>query len=231
MLVMAVDDDLVSRLALIDLLQRAGYTDIIEFEDGKDAWGYLQKGPMPVLICCDVRMPNMSGIEVLQNVRKDQRLAQLPFLLITSGSEREVVHKAIVLGVSGYIVKPFNRATALEKLSEVFDKAYKGIAEKPQATGLRLAISNEKLLEYYQAFHVQVADFIKYLKSSPTKDYKESIQEQFTAINQGCLTLGLWHSSKQLERLATLEIEQEASIDYLEPIISTIKYQINQVSP
>ncbi len=229
MLVMAVDDDLVSRLALIDLLNRAGYTDIAEFEDGQDAWGYLQSGPMPIIVCCDVRMPNMSGIELLQRVRKDTRLSDMPFILITSGSERDVVHKAIVLGVSGYMVKPFDKVSALAKLQEVFDKAYQGIAEKPGATGLRLAIQNDQLINYYLAFNVQVADFIKYLKSSPTKDYADCIKLQFSAINQGCLTLGLWHCSKQLERLSTLTIDQEASIDYLEPILSTIKYQIEHV--
>ena len=230
MLVMVVDDDLVARLALIDLMGRAGFTDIIEFEDGQDAWNYLQKGPMPVMCCCDVRMPKMSGIEVLQNVRRNDRLKELPFILITSGSEREVVNKAIVLGVSGYVVKPFNRSGATEKMQEVFNKAYKSIVEKPNATALRLAIPHDKLLSYYQAFNVQVEDLIKYIKSSPTKDYTASIQEQCVALNQGCLTLGLWHCSKQLDHWETLEIDLELTVDYLSPIVSTVQYQITRLN-
>ncbi|MEH6344353.1 MAG: response regulator [Bermanella sp.] len=230
MLVMVVDDDLVARLALIDLMGRAGFTDIIEFEDGQDAWNYLQKGPMPVMCCCDVRMPKMSGIEVLQNVRRNDRLSELPFILITSGSEREVVNKAIVLGVSGYVVKPFNRSGATEKMLEVFNKAYKSIAEKPDATALRLAIPHDKLMSYYQAFNVQVEDLIKYIKSSPTSDYTASIKEQCVALNQGCLTLGLWHCSKQLDHWETLEIDLELTIDYLSPIVSTVQYQITLLS-
>jgi len=229
MQVMVVDDDVVSRIALKDLMGRAGFSDIVDFEDGQAAWEYLQTGPMPVLCCCDVRMPKMTGIEFLQHIRKNKRLAPMPFILITSGSERDVVNKAIVLGVGGYIVKPFNRNAATQKLIEVFDGAYKSIAEKPDATALRLAIPSEKLIEYYEAFMAQVDDLIKYVKMSPSVEFSDTITAQFTDINKGCLTLGLWHCSKQLDRLQALECDQETTIQYLKPLISAIKYQLSKI--
>jgi len=229
MQVMVVDDDVVSRIALKDLMGRAGFTDIVDFEDGQAAWDYLQTGPLPVLCCCDVRMPKMTGIEFLQLIRKTNRLSSMPFILVTSGSEREVVNKAIVLGVGGYIVKPFNKNTATQKLIEVFDGAYKSIAEKPDATALRLSIPNEKLIKYYEAFKGQVEDLIKYVKMSPSAEFSDTITAQFTDINKGCLTLGLWHCSKQLERLQAVECDQETTIQYLKPLISTIKYQLSKI--
>ncbi len=229
MQVMVVDDDVVSRIALQDLMARAGFTDIVDFEDGQAAWDYLQTGPMPVLCCCDVRMPRMTGIELLQHIRKNKRLNHLPFILITSGSEREVVKKAIILEVGGYIVKPFNRYTAIEKLTEVFNGAYKSIAEKPDATALRLSIPSEKLVEYYTAFIVRVEELIKCVKLPANADLSPTIKEQFSDIHKGCLTLGLWHDSKQLERLETLESDQKMTIEYLKPLISSVKYQLTLI--
>ena len=124
---MVVDDDAVSRLALVDLMQKMGFSDVLEFEDGQAAWEYLEKNPLPILCCCDVRMPKMSGIELLQKVRADQNIKALSFVLITSGNDRDTVQNAVKLGVSGYIVKPFNAGGAIEKLNEVFANGWKDI--------------------------------------------------------------------------------------------------------
>jgi two-component system, chemotaxis family, chemotaxis protein CheY len=225
MQVMVVDDDVVSRLALIDLMSRAGFLDILEFSDGQPAWEYLQTSPTPVLCCCDVRMPNMSGIELLQLIRQDKILVDLPFILVTSGSERDIVKKAIILGVSSYIVKPFNRNSATEKLFDVFNKVGKKIAEKPDATILRLSIPNDKLISYYDAFRAQVDQLSTLVKDSPNTEYSDSIKEQFSAIRKGCLTLGLWHCSKQLDKLKKLDQDQDYIVKFLESVLSALKYQ------
>ena len=230
MQVLVVDDDAVSIIALKDVMGRAGFTDIIDFEDGQDAWDYLQTGPMPVLCCCDVRMPKMTGIQLLRNIRKDSRLSTLPFILVTSGSQRGVVNEAIVLGVSGYIVKPFNRNTTSEKILDVFNQAYRAIAEKPDATAIRLSISVKKLVTYYDGFIAQVNALIRSLENATTKDVTPAIKEQFTDIHKGCLTLGLWQCSKQLERLERLEYDKASAVQYLLPLISTAEYQISMVN-
>ncbi len=230
MQVLVVDDDAVSRVALKDVMGRAGFSDIIDFEDGQDAWDYLQTGPMPVLCCCDVRMPKMSGIQLLRNIRKDSRLSTMPFILVTSGSQRGVVNEAIVLGVSGYIVKPFNRNTTSEKIISVFNDAYKAIAEKPDATAIRLSISINKLVTYYEGFIAQVNALIRSVENAAVKDVAPTIKEQFTDIHKGCLTLGLWQCSKQLERLERLECDKASAVQYLLPLISTAEYQISMVN-
>jgi len=225
MQVMVVDDDVVSRLALIDLVSRSGFLDILEFPDGQSAWNYLQTSPTPVLCCCDVRMPNMSGIELLQKIRDDHSLVDLPFILVTSGSERDIVKKAIILGVSSYIVKPFNRNSATEKLFDVFNKVGKKIAEKPEATALRLSIPSDKLISYYKAYNTQVDQLIKLVKDSPNNEYSDSIKAQFSAIRKGSLTLGLWHCSKQLDRLKKLDQDQDYIVQFLDSVLSALKYQ------
>ena len=227
MQVMVVDDDGVSRLALVDLMQKMGFSDVLEFEDGLAAWEYLEKNPLPILCCCDVRMPKMSGIELLQKVRADQNIKVLSFVLITSGNARDTVQNALMLGVSGYIVKPFNASGAIEKLNEIFSNVWKGIAERPEATARRLSISKEKLESYYIAFIVQVDKLID--RCAFTSDVLElsDIDGHIDAMKTGCLTLGLWHCSQQLEFLKVRNDKNDCLELYLSAVKSTVNYQLN----
>jgi len=230
MQVMVVDDDAVSRLALVDLMQKMGFSDALEFEDGQAAWEYLEQNPLPILCCCDVRMPKMSGIELLQKVRADQNIKALSFVLITSGNDRDTVQNAVMLGVSGYIVKPFNAGGAIEKLNEIFANEWKGISERPEATARRLSISQEKLENYYTAFIAQVDQLIN--MNAFTSDVLKlpDIDGQIDAMKTGCLTLGLWHCSRQLELLKTREDKDDCLELYLSAVNSTVNYQLGLLS-
>jgi two-component system chemotaxis response regulator CheY len=230
MQVIVVDDDAVSRLALVDLMQKMGFTDLLEFEDGQAAWEYLQKNPLPILCCCDVRMPKMSGIELLQKVRGDKNIKALSFVLITSGHDRDTVQNAVMLGVSEYIVKPFNAGEAIDKLNEIFSNEWKKISERPEATARRLSIPKEKLENYYHAFNAQVEKLIN--MSAFTSDVLKlpDIDGQIDAMITGCLTLGLWHCSRQLEVLKTREDKGDCLEQYLSAVESTVNYQLGIIS-
>ena len=197
MQIIVVDDDAVSRFALVDLMQIMGFTDILQFQDGLQAWNFLQTNPMPVLCCCDVRMPNMSGIELLEKIRTDTVLSNLNFVLITSGSDRDTVQKAIMLNVGGYIVKPFNADGATEKIKEILAKYWKNVAEEPLSTAKRLSIPTDKLKAYFSAFKTQLDKFM--VDYDSIED--DNLDVQIDAMQTGCLTLGLWHSAKELEKL------------------------------
>ena len=67
-------------------------------------------------------MPNMTGIELLQNVRSDLELKSLPFLMVTAESEKEKVIEAIKSGVNNYIIKPFTAEILKEKMEKIFER-------------------------------------------------------------------------------------------------------------
>lgn len=71
------------------------------------------------LVLCDWEMPEVSGIEVLQWMRADERYKTVPFMMITSRGERDHVVKAVEAGVSDYIGKPFTRENFAEKLTKL----------------------------------------------------------------------------------------------------------------
>lgn len=92
--------------------------DINEATDGRKAVAVLKQKDIN-LVLCDWEMPEMSGIEVLEWMRSDERYKKTPFMMITSRGDRDHVVKAVQAGVSDYIGKPFTRENFVEKVSKV----------------------------------------------------------------------------------------------------------------
>jgi two-component system chemotaxis response regulator CheY len=105
-----------------NLLKQVGYEDIDEAEDGVQALNKLKAKPYG-LIVSDWNMPNMEGIDLLRNIRKEpEPLKNIPFLMVTAEAEKEKVIEAIKAGVDNYIVKPFTAEVLKEKLEKIADK-------------------------------------------------------------------------------------------------------------
>ena len=105
-----------------NILAQLGFTNVEEAEDGKDALKKLQAGNFEFVIS-DWNMPNMMGIDLLREVRSDQNLHALPFLIVTAESQKENLDEAVEAGVSSYIVKPFTADTLEQKLELIFNKS------------------------------------------------------------------------------------------------------------
>jgi len=71
------------------------------------------------LVISDWNMEPMTGIQLLREVRADEKLKHIPFVMITAESKSENVIAAKEAGVSNYIVKPFNAETLKGKLTSV----------------------------------------------------------------------------------------------------------------
>lgn len=104
--VMIVDDSMMVRTQVGRALTTAGFT-VVEAKDGQDALEKLAVEAEVAMIVCDVNMPRMSGLELLENMRKDARLAAMPVVMLTTEGQPELVNKAKSLGAKGWIVKPF----------------------------------------------------------------------------------------------------------------------------
>ena len=120
MKVMIVDDFATMRRILRNILKQIGFKNIIEADDGKHALKELKKEKVD-LIMCDWNMPEMPGIELLKNVRSDDELKNIPFVMVTAEAQKDNILEAVKSGVSNYVVKPFTAETITEKLNKVFD--------------------------------------------------------------------------------------------------------------
>jgi two-component system chemotaxis response regulator CheY len=152
-----VDDDIVSRMALVDLLSAYGIFELVEAQDGEAAWALLEAGLRPAICFCDVRMPRMSGIELLQRIQAQPALSELSFALVSSASDRDAVLQAVRLGAVGYILKPLHAADARAHLERIFKLTLDKLAENPVATLKRPNIGPDRLTAYRRAFQDQLA--------------------------------------------------------------------------
>ena len=119
MKILVVDDFSTMRRIVKNILHQLGFSNIEEAEDGKVALNRLKDGGVEFVIS-DWNMPNMMGIDLLRQVRSDENLKKLPFLMVTAESQKENVIEAVQAGVSNYIVKPFTAETLEQKLELIF---------------------------------------------------------------------------------------------------------------
>ena len=125
MKILVVDDFSTMRRIVKNLLRDLGFTNTHEADDGTSAWPMLQSGDYDFLVT-DWNMPGMSGIELLQKVRSDERLKSLPVLMVTAEAKRDQIVAAAQAGVNGYVVKPFTAAALEEKIEKVFERIEAG---------------------------------------------------------------------------------------------------------
>jgi two-component system chemotaxis response regulator CheY len=116
-----VDDFSTMRRIIRNLLKEIGYTDADEAEDGVAALQKLRNGRFDFVVT-DINMPNMNGFELLGQIRGDEKLRALPVLMVTAEARKEDIVAAAQGGASGYIVKPFTKATLEEKVANILKK-------------------------------------------------------------------------------------------------------------
>lgn len=116
---LVVDDFATMRKIATKMLLKLGFKEVEHAGSGKEAWDLMQTQEFDAVLT-DWNMPEMSGIELLETIRKEERFKGLPVVLITAESERESVIEAISKGANGYILKPFN----IDKLQAVLEKAF-----------------------------------------------------------------------------------------------------------
>ncbi len=104
--ILIVDDEPDIRTLLERRLSKSGY--IVEVAvNGLHALQRMRGGFMPDLVLCDVRMRGMDAVELLAQVRKDEALKHLPFLIMTAFPQRSLIVDATRLGVKEFLLKPF----------------------------------------------------------------------------------------------------------------------------
>jgi CheY-like chemotaxis protein len=88
--------------------------EVIVVHDGEEALDYLhRRGPFklrssgnPVVVLLDIKLPKVDGLEVLQQMRKDDSLKRTPVVMLTSSREERDIVQSYSLGVNAYVVKP-----------------------------------------------------------------------------------------------------------------------------
>jgi len=103
--IMTVDDSASVRQMVSFTLRQAGY-EVVEAVDGKDALSKLDGNPVHMVIT-DLNMPNLDGIGLIREVRKDPVNRFVPIVMLTTESQDSKKQEGKAAGATGWIVKPF----------------------------------------------------------------------------------------------------------------------------
>jgi two-component system, chemotaxis family, chemotaxis protein CheY len=104
--VLVVDDSSTVRQQVGSALVQAGFT-VIEAVDGLDGVAMIAANSDIALVICDVNMPRMNGLEMVESVRKVPISATMPIIMLTTEGDPSLVARAKLVGAKGWIVKPF----------------------------------------------------------------------------------------------------------------------------
>jgi two-component system chemotaxis response regulator CheY len=125
--ILVVDDSKTMMDQMLAILKNLGFSDVSTAKEGAVAWNIILKEndtQRPFgLILCDWNMPgHLSGIQLLEKVRTTEALKSTLFILVTTENSFEKVKKAMDLGVSNYIIKPYAPADVSQKLNSTWKK-------------------------------------------------------------------------------------------------------------
>ncbi len=113
--IIVIDDDPITRMDLIEMLQEVGYHVVAEGKNGEEAVRLTQTWH-PDLIIMDVKMPVMDGLTATGIIRSCSDTA---ILLLTAYSQKDMVVKAMAKGVSAYLIKPVMEEEFLPAVEQV----------------------------------------------------------------------------------------------------------------
>src|SRR5258706_15680120 len=104
--VLVVDDSSTIRQQVSQTLRSAGF-EVVEAVDGVDGLDKILEHADLAAVLCDVNMPRMNGIEMLEKVRAQADRAKLPILMLTTEGQPSFIQRAKQAGAKGWIIKPF----------------------------------------------------------------------------------------------------------------------------
>jgi CheY-like chemotaxis protein len=206
MRILVAVDDLVSRLAMEDVLRQCGQAEIVTAEDGAAAWAALSGGQHFDLLCLDLRMPPPDGLELVARLRATTALRRVPVMLITSTADRNTVLNATRADLQGFIVKPVGSDT-VTRILRVLAQLDASILEAADTAIARLRIDAERHARYVAAFMQQVRALtglaIELASAAAGQQAKTAFVQKADACRTAALTLG----SPRIEQLISDALE------------------------
>jgi len=105
--ILVVDDSGTVRQQVSMALKQAGFA-IVEAADGQEALAAIESNRAIDMVVCDVNMPVLNGLEMVEQVKRNPQNESLPILMLTTEGQPSMIRRAKAAGAVGWIVKPFD---------------------------------------------------------------------------------------------------------------------------
>ncbi len=116
--VMIVDDSSAMRAFIISSLEELGNFTFFEAKTGFEALRELPRGELSLIIS-DINMPDINGLELLSFVKKSELYKNIPVLMISTETKEEDLKRAMSMGASSYLKKPFTAEMLKEQVKKL----------------------------------------------------------------------------------------------------------------
>jgi DNA-binding response OmpR family regulator len=135
--IIILEDDNLLRKMYSDKLKQSGY-DVSVYGDGKSGFSAIKK-TKPAVVLSDIMMPVMSGLDVLEAMKKDSALKHIPFVFLTNlARSDEDIQRGLELGAIGYLVKSDLTPNEIVAKVKEYAEAHKSNEELPERADERL---------------------------------------------------------------------------------------------
>jgi diguanylate cyclase (GGDEF)-like protein len=121
--VLVVDDIASNRFILVSHLKKQGFSNILQAENGREALDLLQKDAIDMVLL-DVMMPEVNGFEVLEKMKANEKLRDIPVIMITALDDMDSTVKCIESGAEDYLLKPFNAVLLQARVNACLEKKH-----------------------------------------------------------------------------------------------------------
>jgi len=119
--ILVVEDNADDSFLLTRQLARAHFEDCVTvIGNGQDAFDYLQHAATPLAVFLDLRLPGISGLQLLEKIRADARLRSVPVIVMTGSVDPKDVAECSRLGVTAYLPKPVGLTTFIKTVAHLF---------------------------------------------------------------------------------------------------------------
>jgi two-component system response regulator len=127
--ILFVEDSIDDAILTIRALSKSGFTNkLFHVKDGAEALDFIyctglyalrKTKDYPKLILLDLKMPKVSGMEVLEKIKSDEDLKSIPVVILSSSKEDPDIKKCYALGANSYIVKPVDSDSFFSAIKEI----------------------------------------------------------------------------------------------------------------
>ena len=120
MVILLAEDSDFQREAAKSVLNELGFDRIIEASNGMEAFKYIQKRKVDLIIS-DWDMPEVDGLELFEKMKSNTLIADIPFILLTITDDKEKIIQAAKKGINHYIIKPILPKVLKKKMETIFE--------------------------------------------------------------------------------------------------------------
>jgi chemotaxis signal transduction protein/ABC-type nitrate/sulfonate/bicarbonate transport system substrate-binding protein len=156
MKIILAEDGGTMRKMEVRILNQIGFENIVACSDGAEAMAELESSGEASLVISDWNMPNKSGMELLQEMRSDQRFAAIPFIMATGQGDKQYVAQAKEAGANGVVAKPFS-PDELKSLIDLIFGLRQDESTTPSCASMTTDAKGKTILK---VAHIQITDHL-----------------------------------------------------------------------